>query len=71
MFALTPLNENIVSVAAGSLDDFDKWMPDTEQYCENRAGFVNNFRGIEERRRFVRSVAGKVEDSAGESRSRK
>jgi len=65
LFALTPLNENIVSVAAGSLDHFDRWVPDTEQYCENRAGFVNKFKGIEEQRRFVRSVAGKVQDSPG------
>jgi hypothetical protein len=64
LFALTPLNEKIVSVAAGSLDDFDKWVPDTEQYCENRAGFVDKFKGIERQRRFVRSVVGKVEDEA-------
>jgi len=62
LFALTPLNEKIVSVAAGSLDDFDKWVPNTEQYCENRAAFVNKFKGIEGQRRFVRAVTGKIED---------
>lgn len=31
LFAFTPLREDIVSVAAGSLDGFEDWAPDTEQ----------------------------------------
>ena len=27
LFAFTPLNENIVSIAAGTLDDFEEWKP--------------------------------------------
>lgn len=61
LFALTPLNENIISVAAGSLDDFEKWQPNTEQYCENRADFVERAKGVGRQRRFVRSVVGVVE----------
>lgn len=31
LFAFTPLREDIVSIGAGTLDDFDEWRPDVEQ----------------------------------------
>jgi len=33
LFALTPLAEHIVSIAAGSLDDFDQWRPVSAFAC--------------------------------------
>lgn len=61
LFAFTPLWEEIVSVAAGTLDDFESWRPDTEQYCMHRAAFVEKVKGVEKDRLFERSVKGSIE----------
>lgn len=61
LFAFTPLWDEIVSVAAGTLDDFDSWRPDTEQYCIHRAAFVEKAKGVEEERLFERAVKGSIE----------
>lgn len=53
LFAFTPLRNDIVNVAAGTLDDFGSWQPDVEQYCEHRAGFVEKIKGVDESRRHV------------------
>lgn len=59
MFAYTPLREDIVSVAAGTLDDFESWKPDTEQWRCFRAGFVEDIKAVSDERRFERSVTAK------------
>lgn len=61
LFALTPLREDIVSVAAGTLDDFENWRPDKEQYCEDRAAFLDKVRDIAPQNRHVRSVLSESE----------
>ncbi|KAF2166226.1 hypothetical protein M409DRAFT_23418 [Zasmidium cellare ATCC 36951] len=58
LFAFTPLWDEIVSVAAGTLDDFDSWCPDTEQYCIHRAAFVEKAKGVERERSFKLAVKG-------------
>jgi len=62
LLALTPLNDNIVSVAAGSLDDFDSWKPDKEQWCIHRSDFVEKMKGIEGKDRHIMSVQSKPEE---------
>lgn len=61
LFAFTPLWDEIVSVAAGTLDDFDSWRPDTEQYCVHRAAFVEKAKGVENEKRFKLAVRGETE----------
>lgn len=61
LFAFTPLWDEIVSVAAGTLDDFDAWKPDTEQYCVHRADFVEMAKGVGGERRFKLAVKGETE----------
>lgn len=61
LFAFTPLREDIVSIAAGTLDDFESWKPDTEQYCMHRAEFVGKMKGVDEARRHVESVQSAAE----------
>ncbi|KAK5126343.1 hypothetical protein LTR85_010579 [Meristemomyces frigidus] len=59
LFAFTPLREDIVSVAAGTLDDFESWEPAREQWCIHRADFVENVRGISEESRHAMNVQAK------------
>lgn len=59
MFAHTPLYEEIVSVAAGTLDDFESWKPDTEQWTDFRAGFLDNVKCVATERVFRRAVEAK------------
>lgn len=40
LFALTALNNEIISLSAGSLDRVDEWTPTKEQYCRNKASWV-------------------------------
>ncbi|USW49004.1 Putative CENP-V/GFA domain, Mss4-like superfamily protein [Septoria linicola] len=62
LFAYTALNENIVSVTAGTLDDFDSWKPDTEQWCIHRAGFLEKVKAVEYERTYKCAVRGEVEE---------
>lgn len=66
MFAYTPLWENIVSVAAGTLDDFDSWKPDTEQWCCFRAGFLEDIKDVAKEKRFERAVTAKTTEQHDE-----
>ncbi len=61
MFAYTPLWDEIVSIAAGTLDDFEKWMPDTEQWCIHRVDFVEKIKAVVKERTFKRAARGEVE----------
>jgi hypothetical protein len=61
LFAYTPLFEPIVSVAAGTLDDFDSWKPDTEQWCIHRADFVAKMEIVSKDRTFKRAARGEIE----------
>ncbi|TKA69386.1 hypothetical protein B0A55_08683 [Friedmanniomyces simplex] len=61
LFAFTPLDENIVSIAAGTLDNFDDWKPSKEQYCIHRLGFVDKMKGVENKNRHVTSVRSEAE----------
>lgn len=61
LFAFTKLWDEIVSVAAGTLDDFDSWRPDTEQWCIHRAAFLEKAKAVETERRFKRAVKGEIE----------
>jgi hypothetical protein len=64
MFNFTPLYD-IVSVSAGSLDEFDDFKPTLEQYCIHRADFLEKAKGVE--RRYIESIAGEMErDQASE-----
>lgn len=51
MFNFTPLFD-IVSVSAGSHDDFEEWTPDLEQYCIHRATWVEKSKGVPGERRY-------------------
>jgi len=53
IFAFTPLWQDIVGVAAGTLDDFEDWKPTVEQYCIRRAGFLEKIKGVEPERRHT------------------
>lgn len=56
---------DIVSVSAGSLDEFDDFKPTLEQYCIHRADFLVKAKGVE--KRYVESIAGEMEkDEASE-----
>jgi len=61
LFAFTPLREDIVSIAAGSLDDFESWVPNTEQYCMHRADFLAKVDCVEAQRRLVTHVMSEAE----------
>lgn len=58
MFNFTPLAE-IVSISAGSHDDFDEWKPTLEQYCIHRADFMEKAKGVE--KRYIESIMGDLE----------
>lgn len=57
----------IVSISAGSHDDFEEWKPTLEQYCIHRADFVGKAAGVE--KRYVESIEGELEkeEKAGTS----
>ena len=59
MFNFTPLHDSIVSLSAGSLDDFEEWKPTLEQYCIHRADFLEMVKGVE--KRYVESISGEQE----------
>lgn len=59
LFAITPLRDDIISVLAGTLDDFDSWKPDTEQWIDFRAGFLDNVKCVATDRIFPRAVTAK------------
>ncbi|KAK1092662.1 hypothetical protein LTR48_003909 [Friedmanniomyces endolithicus] len=61
LFAFTPLNENVVMIAAGTLDDFEDWKPSKEQYCVHRLGFVDKMKGVKSRDRHVTNMRSKAE----------
>ncbi|KAK4612165.1 Putative glutathione-dependent formaldehyde-activating enzyme [Fulvia fulva] len=56
LFAYTPLWDEIVSVTAGTLDDFDSWVPDTEQWCVHRASFLTQTTTVSPDRTFDKAV---------------
>ncbi|KAM3420377.1 hypothetical protein BST61_g3656 [Cercospora zeina] len=58
LFAFTPLWHEIVSIAAGTLDDFEEeWEPDTEQWCVHRVGWLGEEGWkVEGGRKFERAV---------------
>ncbi|EME40126.1 hypothetical protein DOTSEDRAFT_137721 [Dothistroma septosporum NZE10] len=58
LFAYTPLWDAIVSITAGTLDDFDSWEPDTEQWCMHRASFLSNASTVSPDRTFEKAVKG-------------
>lgn len=58
MFNFTPLYD-IVSISAGSHDDFDEWQPTLEQYCMHRSDFVEKAKGVE--KRYIESISGELE----------
>ena len=66
LFAYTALHDAIVSVAAGTLDDFESWKPDTEQWCVHRVGFVEKVKNVERERTFKYAVRGEVEQEKAE-----
>jgi hypothetical protein len=61
LFAYTPLFEPIVSVAAGTLDAFESWKPDTEQWCIHRADFVAKMEVVSKELTFKRAARGEIE----------
>ncbi|KAK0795660.1 hypothetical protein LTR75_010487 [Friedmanniomyces endolithicus] len=61
LFAFTPLNESIVMIAAGTLDDFEDWKPSKEQYCIHRLGFVDKMLGVEGQNRHVTNMRSEAE----------
>lgn len=54
LFNFTPLREDIVSISAGTFDDFEDWRPDLEQYCIHRAEYLGEVKGIE--RRYMEKI---------------
>ena len=63
MFNFTPLYD-IVSVSAGSLDDFEDWKPTLEQYCIHRAEFLEKVKAVD--KRYFESINGEfVKDVSG------
>lgn len=61
LFAYAGLWEAIVSVAAGTLDDFEDWKPDTEQWCVHRVEFVEKVKSVERERTYKYAVRGEVD----------
>lgn len=47
MFVTTPLNEDIVSVSAGSMDNVGEWKPSKEQYHRNRAAWIPELEAVD------------------------
>lgn len=47
MFTKTPLNEDIVSLAAGTMDNYNEYQPAVESYHQNRAAWLPEFEEIE------------------------
>ena len=67
LFNFTPLNDSIVSISAGALDDFEDWKPSLEQYCIHRADWLGKVKGVE--KRFMESIEGDLEvEEAGVER---
>lgn len=64
MFNFTPLNEDIVSISAGALDDFEEWKPSLEQYCIHRADWLGKVKGVQ--KRFMESITGGEVEAEGE-----
>ena len=60
MFNLTPLRDDIVSISAGSHDDFEDWQPTLEQYCIHRADFVEKAKGVD--KRYVENIFSEQEN---------
>lgn len=50
LWALTPTREDVVTIAAGTLDDYRTFSPEIEWYCPQRASFVNKMVADKERR---------------------
>jgi hypothetical protein len=65
VFSKTPLNENIISVSAGVLQDAGRdWVPVKEQFCGSKCGWVPEF-GDAIKERFSRGpTGGNVKDLA-------
>jgi len=53
VFSCTPLYPDIVGVAAGTLEKFEEWKPNVEQFCIRRAGFLEKCKGVEPERRHT------------------
>lgn len=49
LWATNPINDGIISVFAGTMDNFDEWRPDREQYCISRAEWLPAFEGLQEK----------------------
>jgi len=47
LFATTPVNEDIVSVAAGSMDNVSEWKPSMELHHRNRAAWVPELAAVD------------------------
>jgi len=47
LFATTPLNEDIVSVSAGSMDNVADWKLSKEQYHRNRAAWLPELEAVD------------------------
>ena len=52
-----------MSVTAGTLDDFESWQPDKEQYCIHRAQYVERAKGVDKENRHVTSVQSEPEQT--------
>ncbi|KAK5710350.1 hypothetical protein LTR17_018947 [Elasticomyces elasticus] len=61
LFAWTPLRDDIVSVAAGTLDDFINWQPSKEQFCIDRPIFMDKIKGVDSNERHVTNVQSEAE----------
>jgi hypothetical protein len=60
---------DIVSVSAGSLDEFDDFKPTLEQYCIHRASFLDKTKGVE--KRYIESIGGDMEHDGGGEEQKK
>ncbi|KAK5061040.1 hypothetical protein LTR84_007581 [Exophiala bonariae] len=57
--ATTPLNEDIISVPAGILDEAGlEWVPQKEQFCTSKAAWVPEFARDLVAQRFVKGPFG-------------
>ncbi|KAK5172871.1 uncharacterized protein LTR77_002991 [Saxophila tyrrhenica] len=66
LFNHTPLNDDIVSVSAGALDEFEDWKPSLEQYCIHRADFLEKTKSVEAR--YIESIKGDLERESDSTR---
>lgn len=48
-------------MAAGTLDDFENWQPDREQWCIHRAAFLEKVKSVEKQNRHTMSVQSQPE----------